>query len=239
MKRLENFKSAYKLVVASLSPIISVFVIDYLNSFLPSRSVSAAIMLIIVVSVIIVATFLMERLVDSSYLLRRIISGSDFVEGFWYDISREATSNRAAQGAVLFIHYEDGEVKVSGISFDDQGNKIASFSSISATYVRRTLYYQYNTQSRYAPSFAETGIGQIMFDHPPRSYTGFWLDFTSGIMYRVEGERVSNKQLREFNGFSTLDEKQRFLTQIIRAENSGLPIDETSDATDDPSIAQG
>lgn len=222
MKRLDRFRSLYQLLVASISSIISVLVVDYLSAYFPSKSVSTAIMLIIIVSAITIATAVMERLVDNSHWLRRVILRDHFVEGFWCDVSVERTSSRVVQGALLHIYYEDGEIKISGISFDMEGNKIAAFNSTSATYLEKTLYYLYNTQSIYAPSFSETGFGQLAFDHPPTSYTGFFVDFASGTMFRVEGERVSENSLHKFNDFSAIEDKTKFVIEFLSSKNEAF-----------------
>ena len=224
MKRLDKFRSSYQLLVASISSIISVLVVDYLSVYLPSKTISTAIMLIIIVSAITIATVVMERLIDNSSWLRKAILREQFIEGFWGDVSAEKKDGHIAQGALLHIYYEDGDIKVSGISFDIQGNKIAAFNSVNTTLLDRTLYYLYNTQSIYAPSFSETGVGQLAFDYPPISYTGFFVDFASGTMFRVEGEKVIKDRLHKFNDFSSVKDKAEFVIEFLKTKNEARPF---------------
>jgi len=223
MKKLTQFNTTYKLVVASLASIISVAMNDLLAAKINSKPATFVLVMSIVVIATLALGILVENLVDNSRLVRRIIAGNDFIEGYWYDLSVDSETRLAKHGVLFNIFYMDNGFHLSGITFNSSGARVATFRSKRAIYQDRVLFYEYESHTEYVPTSIEAGVAQIQFEYPPNSYTGFYFDYTRTISSRVTGIRVSSKSVKDFNGFKTTDDKRAFVVKKIEESNLLAP----------------
>jgi hypothetical protein len=215
MDQFRRFNNAYRLLVAALVSVLSTVLFDYLNRTLGGRGAALAALLLLVTVFVTLFNAALEVAIEKSTLLRKLIAGSEFIEGYWHDVSVDA-AKLVAHGVLFQVRFENDRFAVSGSTFDPQGNHIATFRSINAAYSDRVLHFRYESHTAYSEQQTETGVVELQFDKPPSSYSGFYFDYSNKIRFRVHGTKVADEAVREYHSFGDIGDKRAFVVHEIR-----------------------
>jgi len=215
MDQFRRFNNAYRLLVAALVSVLTTLLFDYLNRTFESRAAALAALLILVTLFVTVLNAALEVAIEKSTFLRKLIAGSEFIEGFWHDVSVDP-SKSVTHGVLFQVRFEHDRFAVSGSSFDPQGNHIATFRSINAAYSDRVLHFRYESHTAYSEQETETGVVELQFDNPPSSYSGFYFDYSNKVRFRVHGSKAPAQAIRAYHSFSDINDKRAFVVQEIR-----------------------
>ena len=233
MLQVRKFESAYRVCIATLASAITVLASNYFTHVFLHGSSVLPYVLAAVGLIVYMIDLLFESLVNYSQPLRKFIAGNDFIEGYWHDESIDANTGLCIHGVLFQIVNVQGELVLNGVTFDAQGTRIATFRSDRLVYSDRILFYEYVGYTVYGNSPTELGIGQLLFDVPPISYSGFYLSHdgrakvratpggsgqsypASNVIQRVVGEKVSIEDFEKFNKFTNIDDKRMFVCDIL------------------------
>jgi hypothetical protein len=215
MDRLARFNGIYRLFVATFVSAAAALVLDHLQKLIKDRALQWAALLVIVAIVLFIVDQVFEGLLEKSVTMRRLVAGSEFIEGFWFDISIDRKNRTVHHGSLLTISFENGALIVNGIEFDLNGARLSTFHSTSTAYSDRVLTFAYESHGESFKRAIKVGIDQLQFDNPPQSYSGFYVDFTEAVDFRVQGTRVDARTLEQNNRFRDLPSKQRFIMEQI------------------------
>lgn len=211
---MNKLDSLQKFVLASLSSTIISFLLLIIEKSISNNNLVGFITIISAIIIIGLLNFFIVLIIEKSKLLRRLVIGKDFIEGFWYEIVYN--EERTIKWATLInIFYESNELKVNGISFYENGRKVAVFKSSHSNYYDLSLVFQYVAHTEAVPNFIEHGFTELMFENPATSFSGFFIDHTNSLRNTVHGVKVSLTDFRKYNKFRSEDEKKRFLIEKI------------------------
>lgn len=157
----------------------------------------AAIILVMLISKSLEALFSLA--VENSVTLRKLVMGSQFMEGYWIDkVVDVANDNTMLSVGILKISFYHGMIMVSGTGYSPKYDPLGSFQTYISKYDAFTLKYGYVSILPRDGGTEVHGHGQYMFsqgnDSPVR-FTGFMQDshFTNKIL--IEGEKISDKAI--------------------------------------------
>jgi hypothetical protein len=224
MGKLERFNNIYRLFVATAISAAATLVLDHLQKLIKERSLLWVTLLVLVALLLFVVDQIFEGLFERSETMRKWIAGEEFIEGYWLDISIDRVKNQVHHGTLNKIWWEDGAFSVSGIGYDPLGTRVATFRSTSTAFAKGVLTFQYESHGDTFNQVIEKGVDQIQFDTPPLSYSGFYLDFTGSVSFRINGNRVDKASLEKHNCFRDIQSKQSFIMEQIREANRLLNL---------------
>ena len=90
-----------------------------------------------------IANFLIEKVPVISAAIRRLLSGSDFIEGDWPLVVMQADGRSLKYLGFLSITYENGQLVVAGEDWNPDGTPAVKFRSQQSSYSGRKLQYWY------------------------------------------------------------------------------------------------
>lgn len=223
MNWFENHKREYRTVLATIAAILTFYLNEQVEQSFPNGH-NLKYILVIVLVVITTTLFnnLLDKLIDKSVGLRRILLGSNFIEGYYYDLSVDIEKYIVRHGVLFNVEYEDGGFKANGVTYDRKGNRKATWKSISCTYQDRVLYIQYESHTDYSNTGIEMGLLQLQFEKPANSYSGFYFDMANQKKYNITGCRVTKEELKNFGLFKNTDHKKQFILKKIEEESEFL-----------------
>lgn len=107
-----------------------------------------------------IANTLIEKVPLLSNGLRRLLSGSDFIEGDWPLVVLESDNKTPKYFGFLTISYERGQIQISGDDWKPDGTHAVHFASQQSRYANRKLEYWYaQGKTKYMPTmFGYTSI---------------------------------------------------------------------------------
>ena len=153
-----------------------------------------------------IANFLIEKVPIVSAAIRRLLSGSDFIEGDWPLAVMQADGRSLKYLGFLSITYENGQLVVDGEDWNPDGTPAVKFRSQQASYAGRKLQYWY---AQGATMFEPTMFGytRIYFfpEHGPiKRQAGEFLDkehtsppfYAERIAYKMFQRRLATKEDR-------------------------------------------
>lgn len=211
MNKLKKINDYYKVLVGVVATLLTTLLNSTFSSINQNENLSNLIIITLMSSFIIILNILFDNLLDYSQLLRRLILGDEFIEGYWYDLSIDKESNKLKHGVLILIEYSNYSYDVTGVTFDGSGERVATFKSTISHYNDRKLFLQYESHTRYQESGIEVGINELSFDNPPTSYTGFYMDYGNNLRYKIFGTKVTDKEIKEFNTFLQIENKRDYL----------------------------
>ena len=106
MNRLQNFTRLYAVVIGAVSSVSSVLVLDSVQKAFSSRGLAYVILLALIGCLSVTIAWVIETSVNHSTWLRHVLTGSEFVEGIWWDMTL-SDSGGPPHGTVMVI--QDGE----------------------------------------------------------------------------------------------------------------------------------
>jgi hypothetical protein len=220
MNWFENYRREYKLISASVAAVITSVLLEKTDFlFEKQHNLQFLVVVVFVIVIVSIGNSIIDTSIEKSNYIRKIIMGSHYIEGYYYDLSVDI-ANSLVKHAVLFkIEYFEGEFHVNGVTYDPKGHRVATWKSNSCTYQDRIIYIQYESHTEYSKTGIETGLLQLQFENPAFSYSGFYFDLTNNIKFIINGIKVDKQELKEYNYFDRPDKKKAFLIKAIQNEN--------------------
>lgn len=222
MDVFEKYKEGYKIIVASLASIITAFLLTATGHYFTNQIFAKIIIVTLVILVMYLGNTLIDKFIDNSVVLRKILMGKKFIEGFYYDISIDKNSRTIKHGVLFRLTYENGLYKANGVTYNLEGNKVATWKSNGSCFTQDALFIQYESYTDYSNSFIEHGLMQLQFDQPPTSYTGFYIDYTNSLRFLIRGVKVTDTQLKDHNNFTLEENRHIFLLEILKKEQNNI-----------------
>jgi|688.fasta_scaffold18989_10 hypothetical protein len=223
MKKLAKFERTYTLVVMTVAAFLGRSVTNYLGSKLTSPSLTFTLLATLLVVSVVISDKILGALIEISPMLRRWICGSDFIEGWWYDVTLNEDRTSIHHVVIYNIYFEGGTLRLSGYSLDVEGRTRATFRSRTASYNERNLFIEYEGSGDLIPHKIEVGVMSLHFGYPANSYTGFYFDYAGTIGAQVAGRKLDESVLKEYGDLQSAD-KIRLLAKekLLTAEYSDL-----------------
>lgn len=142
--------------------------------------------------------WLVEGLVARSRWLRRRIIGTTFLEGTWVNrvTSRIGDQSKESSFGVLEIFFQDGDLRVSGTTFNETGSMVAKFASTFCVVEEFKLSFGYEKGPWNSDADLTEGYSYYRFQpkHPvPNTFTGFYVTADGTIVSKVWGQKVDDK----------------------------------------------
>lgn len=180
-----------------------------------NKSGAVTITVILISVSLIVANYLVNNLVVNSSWFRKSIDPNNYIDGYWYEISPTDSNNFKPHVNLIKIEYSNGTYSLNGEAYDMRGRPYANFSSTISTYNNRQYLLEYESLNN--DHGVGHGIDQFQFDNPPTTYKGFVFSETKRKYYPMEGIRVTEDQQKRYNNFSSIIDKKKFITDILKS----------------------
>jgi hypothetical protein len=222
MDAFGSVNSTYRLLIATTTSAIAAITFDRLQILFKSRALALAGLLVVISLFVILLSKALEELIERSVGVRRFIEGDRFIEGFWYDLSIDSQARKVIHGVLIRIRFQEGSFAVEGVTFDPAGNRIATWGSTSTAFSDLRLSFEYRGMNDEHGDVVETGFGQLQFDAPPQSYSGFYFDYTAHIHGRVHGYKVSRDALKQHHNFVAIESKRLFILPLMAARQAEI-----------------
>jgi hypothetical protein len=210
---MQEFKTIYELVVGTVSSLCTALFLGYLNEKIKNKRLSTFFTVLTVSVLIIGADFLIKNLIENSSTVRKLIDSDNYVEGYWYETTVD-TNSVVKHETFVEIKYSDGNLNITGETFDTLGNSYANFKSTTLAYDDKKLFFQYTSFN------SKHGIGQgfdqFQFNSPPNGYKGFVYSSTAQKYFPIEGTKIDESDLKKYNNFNTTPDKKKFALDLIK-----------------------
>ena len=141
--------------------------------------------------------FILEQLVKSSRIIRRIIWGKEFIEGFWID-AVILDDKTIREFAIIEIHFVDSQFKVDGIILNQEYIRIGFFSSNVSKLGNYVLDFGYSRYVEHERIEDASGVGKYKFssERPfPLVFRGSFYDSEVDKRINVRGFRILDKKI--------------------------------------------
>lgn len=129
---------------------------------------------------------------------RRLVLREQFVEGQWADVV--VGPNDELTGGIVDIFYRNGELQVSGTTYDRLGRRIGPFFSKHSMFCDNDLIYIYTKDPQALARSPSLGFGTYTFQpcrwRSPTEFNGFFSSRQSSQDYRVHGRKIEGRPLR-------------------------------------------
>jgi hypothetical protein len=168
-----------------------------------------------------------DRFFEKATWARRLVLRDQFVEGQWADVV--VAPDGDVTGGIVEIFYRDGELKISGTTYDREGKWIGTFFSKHSMLCDNELIYVYtkDPQARAEPD--SHGFGTYTFRpspwRSPTEFNGFFSSRQSAQDCRVHGRKVIDAPLRDD------EERGEYVRRFLARHESRRARQEGSTAT--------
>ncbi|HEX6201579.1 MAG TPA: hypothetical protein VF100_01175 [Thermoanaerobaculia bacterium] len=193
--------------------------VDFLRSFLGGTAAGGVVYsfaMVVIAAVFYLIGVAADQFFEHVTWARRLVLRDQFVEGCWIDAV--IAPGKELSGGIVRIFYRDGEMKISGTTYDRRGKRIGPFSSKHSMFCDNDLVYVY-TKDRQAGGGSEShGFGTYTFkpseSWSPTELDGFFSSRDSAHDWRVHGRKLEDAPPRnvEIEG----DFVRRFLDDYER-----------------------
>lgn len=217
---MQGFNVAFAGILATLSPLLD----EHLQRLIGNRGLSYAALFAIGSVFLFIADFSISQLVERSKVLRRLIAGNKWKEGWWYDVTRVGPEKSLDHVTVMEIRFEDGELLISGQGYDTKAQHLCHWQSEQCVLNGSRLVCEYRSQTIHPKIHGndEVGIIKMTFGNPANDYTCFYRDSTGAMEHVVTGFRVDDQTLSASGDFSTADSKTQFVKKVLAQELQAL-----------------
>lgn len=195
MDKLRSFSMAVDAISVVIALVLQDAVVD---AAFPNRASPPAFLLVSIPLVIVsiqALRFLSAQLLSRSAIIRHLILREDSIEGAWLGQS-------AAGNALVIIAVRGDDIRVTGQVFDQAGEVVLTWRTLSSSYGGDELRYLYVSTLRSAKKLEEVyGYCTLQFvrNHPhaaPRAYDGYHVDASSSFKeLKFRGEKIRDKAL--------------------------------------------
>ncbi len=202
LKQIEKFLEITKTAASGLTGIVSGY---FLKKYLTANA-EEKIWVIVVVSIIlfVIISFFnwaITKIVDNSRPLRKLLLGKDFLEGWWIQkIMDNGMQERPVIYSKVYISYDEGSYKVTGESFDKDGNFTANFHSQFSEYSNHVLKYPFTITTLENQEKKVFGTSKLRFS-PNNEHPTKYL----GIVYSNLREKPVYIKAKKLEEKSTVD----------------------------------
>lgn len=152
---------------------------------------------------------------------RRLVLRDQFVEGCWADVV--IGPGRELSGGIVHIFYRDGELRISGTTYDRRGKRIGPFFSKHSMFCDNDLVYVYTKDPQALGASPSHGFGTYTFQPSqswsPTEFNGFFSSRESAQDWQVHGRKMTHPLPPSAEGQG--DYVRRFLEEYERT--SALP----------------
>jgi hypothetical protein len=146
--RMKKYRIVHAVVHAGIAALLYLFLgySDHLSAFAYADYIRAAVLLVLpflFVQSNVIADILVERVPGLSFGIRRLLSGSDFVEGDWPLVVMNADGVTPKYFGLMTITYKNGQLLIYGDDWNPDGSLAVKFRSQQSQYDARLLQYWY------------------------------------------------------------------------------------------------
>lgn len=138
-----------------------------------------------------IARFVIGDIPVFSRVLRRVLSGRDFIEGHWPLVVVDTDKKELVFKGFLTITYKDGQLCVSGDDWNPDGTHALWFDSVQSRYEHGRLQYWYE-QGRHRAAPEMWGYTEIYFfpeSRRSKRHAGEFLDKKNNFRFYAERRR--------------------------------------------------
>lgn len=233
MDEFEEFRKLYTIVITTFASVLTAVLLDRFKDKISSKGFLTMFTVVLVSIILAVLNYGVERIIDKSTSVRQWIDPDNYIEGYYYDIT--IINGAIDHAAMIKISYDNGEFSMTGETISLDGKHIATFRSQTAIYKDRTLFLTFESYGENGINPVLQGIDQLQFGIPPNSYSGFYMSY-DGKLNPIVGYKVGPEELEMYHSFSSLKDKQAFLTARMNERARQLParsdsIPRTTDST--------
>ena len=145
---MKNYRVVHAFVHAGIATLLYLFLTysDLLASYAYANYIRAAILIVLPFLFVrsnAISDMLVEKVPGVSVAIRKIFSGSDFVEGDWPLVVVDADGVTPKYFGFLTIAYRGGQLTVAGDDWNPDGSPAVKFRSQQSQYEGRILQYWY------------------------------------------------------------------------------------------------
>lgn len=203
IREIEKVNSIIKTVLTT----IAIFLTGFIQTNITAATAKDRVLVLLVSGSVLLllvegGSKIIEHFIDSSNFLRRIILKENFFEGLWIDKTEVGTY------AIISIKYEYGEYLVSGKSYNNYGELMGDWKSVSAwvsdekleCYYEGNYYYKeddFKGKNEFSFSSSDNSV--------PHWFTGSYYDLTNQFRkFKIIGERISKEQAKKLLTISNI-----------------------------------
>lgn len=203
MIHIKQFERISTYIGVFIGTIITYLSYDYLKTEIQKKSILILLLFLIFLFLIEIIRGLSQVIINKSSHVRRVISLGDYIEGIWKD---KTTGSRENTYGIYIIRYYNGEYKVIGREFNNNGDMICDWNSISSDYDGNCLIYLYKSRWVKADQMEESyGIVSLSYMRSgptkiPKTASGYFIDLAMGLRnVATFAEKVSNHSFKKLD----------------------------------------
>ncbi|WP_336732169.1 hypothetical protein [Chryseobacterium sp. VD8] len=213
MTKLEKFKLSYETFIGSFISVALLYLSNFLMEFVTKNPrIQACITILMLTTLVAWLNRVVVTAVERLSCLRKWIDRTNFIEGFWYDITYDDDRN-IVHVVFLTITFENSKYELCGEAFDKVGNKISTFNSSHSHFINHELTAFVNSTGD--KNILERSFDYYNFNKTADSYNGFYIDFSTLKPKSILGKRVNKEDVKKFNGFKKFENIEAFIKTII------------------------
>jgi hypothetical protein len=206
---MKNYRLVHAIVHAGIAGLLYAFLTysERLNAFAYADYIRAAVLLVLpflFVQSNRIADILVERVPGLSFAIRKVLTGSDFVEGDWPLVVMQADGRTPKYFGFMTITYKNGQLLIHGDDWNPDGSLAVKFRSQQSQCEGRLLQYWY-AQGANLNTPAMFGYTRIYFfpdQGPVERHAGEFLDkehssqlfFAERLRHGWFGKRAKTKE---------------------------------------------
>lgn len=197
MEKLNKFLSWWNTVIGACYVGVALHLKEAILSHNFSDKKTLVVLVCVAIFTLKIGSALGNEIVRSVRLLRKIILGKDFIEGYWIDLNIDDENKVLRAISLVFVDYEDGSLVMGGEIYSCGGASIGNWRSTSCGYKNLILWYVYSREVVFKKKEKAKGRGELCFTTDkgsPKSYYGSFYDTKTETEISVEGIKVTSRQ---------------------------------------------
>ena len=222
METVQTFQSWVKTIVTSSIGVVSGFLI---NEMTQSQEITWLIVISGIVFVVIMEKslgWILEELIEQSLLLRKLILGKHFIEGYWVERVIHSSDPSLNYGySLINIAYSKSGYLVEGEILDSQcSDSIGNFQSKHAKYTNGSLEYFFSgINVTDVNDKTIVGTTEFLFSYGlkyPTRLKGKIIDTKNKSVLKLEAEKLGKSWLDKYS-----IEKEADVINLVREYTEG------------------
>lgn len=212
-----EFTKLYQITIVTIASITSIVLLNTLQDRVVGKKFLFIIVIVIVSAGLAITNYFVENLINTSATVRNWIDEDNFIEGYYYDytIKNEPDDHLS----LIKIAYQNNKYAVFGEGFNEEGKHLSTYHSTHSTYQNRVLYFTWVGESDHPM----TGMDQMQFGSPPKSYSGFYINYENPSLNSIKGVKVNEEILKKYNNFNSILDKGNFAKNYFKEIKASLP----------------
>ncbi len=195
MDKLRSFLTTVNAISVCIALILQKIVEDRVFPTGNAPKIFLLITIPIALIIIYALCWLATQLISRSSSIRHLILRKDFIDGTWRGLSDN-------DNALVIIAVHSQDIQIAGQVFDDTGNVVLTWRSLSASYTGNELRYLYVATSGSSEQPEEVYgycTRQLTKSQPhaaPRRYDGYHVGVSTDFQQlRFQGEKITDTGL--------------------------------------------